>query len=139
MFSILSGEGRFGAPLSRGAPRRLPLHQIDQSAGHVIASDAQASVAAIDQAVLSYSRLCASIIEVSQSANLPVATGQSALAKMSAGLASLVEGREHIAAATRELLKVQRASTLEPVSFGCPNGLPQPGSCLDERAAARSR
>lgn len=106
------------------------MHQIDQSAGQVIASDTQASVAAVDQAVLSYSRLCASIIEVSNSANLPVAAGQPALAKIAAGLSALVEGRDLIAGATRDLLKVQRMSNLDVSNFGCPPELPKPSAKL---------
>ncbi len=104
------------------------MHQIDKSAGQVIASDTQASVAAIDQAVMSYSRLCASIIEVSHSANLPVTAGQPALAKMAAGLAALVEGREQIAGATRDLLKVQGRSNLAAVGLGCPPEFPEPSA-----------
>lgn len=104
------------------------MHHIEESAGQVIASDTQASVAAIDQAVMNYSRLCASIIEVSNSANLPVTAGQPALAKMAAGLAALVEGRELIAGATRDLLKVQGRSNLAAVGLGCPPELPRPSA-----------
>lgn len=111
------------------------MHDIEHSAGQVIAADAQASVAAIDQAVLSYSRLCASIIEVSQSANLPVTTGQPALAKMSAALAAVVEGRELVAEATRELLKVRGRSNLREVGFGCPPELPSPSAAREAHSS----
>lgn len=100
------------------------MHRIEESAARVVASDTQASVGAIDQAVMSYSRLCASIVEVSNASELPVTAGQPALAKVAAGLAALIEGREHIASATRELIKVQGASTLRETAFECPGGLP---------------
>lgn len=99
------------------------MHQIAETAARVVVSDTQSSVGAIDQAVMSYSRLCASIVEVSNAADLPVTAGQPALAKVAAGLTALIEGREHIASATRELIKVQNASTLRETAFQCPGGL----------------
>lgn len=113
------------------------MHNIEHSAGQVIAADTQASVAAIDQAVLSYSRLCASIVEVSHAANLPVAAGQPALAKMSAALAAVVAGRELVAGATRELLKIQGKSNLRTVGYGCPPELPVVGPLFETGEAAR--
>lgn len=100
------------------------MHQINQSSGKVIAADTQGSVHAIDQAVLSYSRLCASVIEVSEASRLPISAGQPALTRIAAGLAALIEGRAQIAEATRDLLKVQGVSTLKEMAFECPNGLP---------------
>lgn len=103
------------------------MHRIQENAARVIATDTQTSVGAIDQAVMSYSRLCASIVEVSNAAELPVTAGQPALAKVAAGLAALIEGREHIASATRELIKIQRSSNLNETAFHCPGGLPTSG------------
>lgn len=100
------------------------MHKIELAAAKVIASDAKSSVGAIDQAVMTYSRLCASIIEVSNASDLPVTTGQPALAKVAAGLTALVEGRELIAGATRELIKIQQASTVREAAFQCPGGIP---------------
>lgn len=99
------------------------MHEIDQAAGQVVAADTQASVAAVDEAVLSFSRLCASIVEVSGSAKLPVSTLQKALSSAAQGMLAAVHSREEITNATRELLKVQHASTLRTTSFGCPGGL----------------
>lgn len=101
------------------------MFKLDQAAGQVVAADTQKSVAAIDQALLSYSQLCSSIVEVSNSSGLPISVAQSALESTVSGLSALVEGRKDIASATRELLKIQKLSSLEPVSFGCPTGLPQ--------------
>lgn len=104
------------------------MHHITQSSGEIIAADTQGSVHAIDQAVLSYSRLCVSVIEVSGAAQLPVVAGQPALTKIAAGITALIEGRAQIAGATRDLLKVQKASSLREVGFQCPNGLPTPSA-----------
>jgi len=100
------------------------MHRIQETAAKVVASDTQSSVGAIDQAVMSYSRLCASIVEVSNAADLPVTVVQPALSKVAAGIAALIDGREHIASATRELIKVQKDSTLRETAFECPGGLP---------------
>lgn len=111
------------------------MHRIQETAAKVVAADTQSSVGAIDQAVMSYSRLCASIVEVSNAADLPVTAGQPALAKVAAGLSALIEGREHIASATRELIKVQHASTLRETAFQCPNGLPAASGRLNRETA----
>lgn len=100
------------------------MHHIELATAQIIASDTKSSVGAIDQAVMSYSRLCASIVEVSNASDLPVTAGQPALAKVAAGLSALVEGRELIASATRELIKVQQASTVREAGFQCPGGIP---------------
>lgn len=100
------------------------MYKISHSSGEIIAADTQGSVQAVDQAVLTYSRLCASLVEVSGVSHLPVSACQPALTKIVTGLNALIEGRAHIAGATRDLLKVQEASTLRETSFGCPNGLP---------------
>ncbi len=104
------------------------MHRIQETAARVVVGDAQSSVGAIDQAVMCYSRLCASIVEVSNAADLPVTAGQPALTKVAAGLSALIEGREHIASATRELIKVQAASNLRETAFQCPGGLPASGA-----------
>lgn len=98
------------------------MHKIEIAAAEVIASDTKSSVGAIDQAVMSYSRLCASIIEVSNASDLPVTAGQPALAKVSAGLSALVEGRALMAGATRDLIKIQQGSTVREHAFQCPGG-----------------
>lgn len=103
------------------------MHSIQETAAGVVAGDTQSSVGAIDQAVMSYSRLCASIVEVSNASDLPVTAGQPALASVAAGLSALIEGRAHIASATRELIKVQAASNLRETAFQCPQGLPASG------------
>lgn len=112
------------------------MHTIQEAAAKVVADDTLSSVGAIDQAVMSYSRLCASIVEVSNASGLPVTAGQPALANVAAGLNALIEGRQHIGSATRELIKVQRDSSLNTTSFQCPGGLPTSGTAKPDLAPA---
>lgn len=98
--------------------------KIEQAAGQVIAADTQASVAAIDAAVLTCSRLCGSIVEVSSASQLPIGLAQRALGAAADAMMAAVQGREGIATATRELLRVQNISTLDTTAFGCPDGFP---------------
>ena len=113
--------GAAGVAAIKGAPT---MFEIKESAGQVIASDTQDSIEAINQAIVACARLCGSIVEVSRAANLPAVAGQPALTKASTGLSALVEGRKDMTGAARDLLKVQKASSLDAVSFGCPDGFP---------------
>lgn len=114
--------------------------KIEKAAGQIIAADTQASVAAIDQAVLVCSRLCGSIVEVSASSRLPIGAAQKALASTAEAISAAVRGREEIANATRELLRVQGMSTLEATSFGCPDGFPTKPSAhaVEDEAVVRA-
>lgn len=96
------------------------MYAIETAAGNVVASDTQNSAEAIDKAVMSLAHLCASIVEVSSASNLPIVTAQSALTNAGSGLNKLIGTRHDLATATSEMLKVQKASNLETVGFGCP-------------------
>ena len=140
MFSPDNAEGNFPEPLLIAALREHAMLEIKNAAGQIIAADTQASIAAIDQAVLSCSRLCGSLVEVSASARLPVGTLQKALSNTAEAISAAVRGREEITFATRELRKVQAMSTLEATSFGCPDGFPLKLSALvpDDTAIAKA-
>ena len=96
------------------------MHNIEQSAGQVVADDTQKSLEAIDRAVTSLAQLCASIVEVSRAANLPATTAQGALTNAGEGLTKIIATRHDLGGATRELLKIRKASNLQTVGFGCP-------------------
>lgn len=100
------------------------MHTIDTAAGRVVADDTQASVEAIDQAVMSLANLCSSIVEVSRASRLPIGTAQTALANTGEGLAKLIASRDDMSRATFELVQIQKGSNLQTVSFGCPGGFP---------------
>lgn len=96
------------------------MHDIKAAAGRVIASDTQASVEAVDTAVMRLAQLCASIVEVSKASSLPVLAAQGALASAGDGLNKMIGTRNDIGQATRELRKIQKASNLQAEAFGCP-------------------
>jgi hypothetical protein len=100
------------------------MYKIETAAGRVVANDTQNSVAAVDQAVVSLANLCASIVEVSKASDLPIDTAQTALSSAGASLAKLIASREDMSRATREMIAIQKASSLQTVSFGCPGGFP---------------
>lgn len=100
------------------------MHNIETAAGRVVATDTQNSVDAVDQAVMSLAHLCASIVEVSKASRLPIGTAQAALANAGDSLTKLIASREDMSHATRELIAIQKASSLQTVSFGCPGGFP---------------
>lgn len=113
---VLADPPNSGCGISKGAL----MINIQESAGQVVASDTQNSIAAVDQAVASLAQLCASIIEVSKASNLPINTAQAALANAGNGLNNLIASRADLSDATYAMAKVQQASNLETVSFGCP-------------------
>ena len=131
---------RFAVSLS---PRPIPgavakeksMHTIKKTAGQVIAGDTSASVAAVDQAVASLATLCASIVEVSKASDLPVGIAQTALANVGASLNGVIASRAEVAAATRELIAIQRNSNLETMDFGCPGDRRPNGNLVEQPVA----
>lgn len=114
------------------------MHKIKEQVGHVVAADTQASVAALDMAVLMQSRLCASSIEAATDSRLPMAATQGLLESLSAGINGLVESRAKLATAVRHLNVIQGRSTLRETSFGCPNGVYPIKGALNEAVAVSS-
>lgn len=107
-------------------------------AGAVVAADTKNTVAAMDDALLSGVRMCASIIEASQGSNLPAAQSQKVLLSMTAGLSSVVAGRGDIVSAMRHLTAIKGKSNFAPENYGCPEGWPQfePSGSLKETATS---
>lgn len=114
------------------------MHDIKAAAGQVIANDTQNSVEAVDNAVLSLAHLCASIVEVSKASRLPVFTAQTALANVGEGLAKMISTRNDVGQATRELRKIQKASNLETVGFGCPPDYQPSAKLVDGKPASQA-
>lgn len=97
------------------------MHKVNKASGAVIASDTQASVAALDQAVLTQARLCASILETVGEAQLPMAATQKLLQSVAAGMSGLVASRTDMLCTVRTLNVLQMKSNLKETSFGCPD------------------
>lgn len=98
------------------------MYKISEKLGYVVAADTQTAVGSINDAIISQSRMCATIVEASIAANLPIGAVQSSLAAVSAGLRDMVANRAGVAEAIRELTEIQRMSNLKEVGFGCPLG-----------------
>lgn len=98
------------------------MYNIKQSVGGVIAADAQASVAALDSAVLMQTRLCASALEAAADSQLPIAATQGLLESLASGINVLVQSRAELAKAVRHINLIQARSNLRETGFGCPNG-----------------
>ncbi len=113
------------------------MHNIKQRVGEVVAADTQASVAALDSAVLMQTRLCASTIEASSDSKMPIAATQDLLESLSAGLNGLVQSRAELVKAVRHINLIQAKSNLRTVGFGCPNGL-QPIGYKDDVATVNA-
>jgi hypothetical protein len=99
------------------------MHNIREQVGSVVAEDTQSSVAALDTAVLTQSRMCASVIEAAADSKLPIDSTQKLLESLTEGLKNLVVGRADLASAIRELNLIQAKSNLRATGFGCPNGV----------------
>jgi len=98
------------------------MHEIKQRVGAVVAADTQASVAALDTALIVHSRMCASIVEAATDSNLPISAVQNLLDSLTSGICGLVASRADLAKAVHELAQIQSKSSLRETSFGCPTG-----------------
>ena len=96
------------------------MHKIKQAFGSMIAADTQDAVNALDTAMITQSRLFATVVETSADAKLPVGTPQKLLQSISAGMAGLVATRSDIVAAVTQINLIQMRSNLNATSFGCP-------------------
>jgi hypothetical protein len=97
--------------------------RIENTTGLVVAEDTKTTIAAIDRAILSETRLAGSIIEASEQSGLPMAHSQKLLEGMARGFGHLVAGRADMLSVVRQLTAIQGRSSLQVVDFGCPNGL----------------
>jgi hypothetical protein len=97
-------------------------HQIRKTVGSVVASDTQSSVAALDLAVVSQSRMCASVMEAAGDSKMPIGATQKLLEAMTSGLQGLAVSRADMVTAVRELRRIQADSSLVEEYFGCPGG-----------------
>lgn len=97
--------------------------KIQETAGLVVAEDTKTTIAAIDRAILSETRLAGSILEVSEQSGLPMAQSQKLLEGMVRGFDKLVAGRADMLAVVRHLTAIKGGSNLQVVDYGCPDGL----------------
>jgi hypothetical protein len=96
--------------------------ELKQGAGLVVAGDVQNAFSAVDDAILNSARMCVSVIEATQGANVPAQQTQILLRAITAGMSAVVEGRAEIVNALKQMISIKDQSNLAPVSYGCPDG-----------------
>lgn len=99
------------------------MFKIENTTGLVVAEDTKTTIAAIDRAILSKTRLAGTIIEASEQSGLPMQQSQKLLEGMARGFEHLIAGRADMLSVVRQLTSIKGASTLDVVDYGCPNGL----------------
>lgn len=96
--------------------------KLKEGAGLVVAGDVQSTVAAVDDALLNSARMCASVIEATQGAKIPVQETQRLLSAISRSLSLVVDGRAELVSAIKQMNVIKGQSNLPPVDYGCPDG-----------------
>lgn len=97
--------------------------QIEETTGQVIASELRDAIQATNQAILAQARLCVSIMETVSTTVAPVSTSQRLIEATASGITDAAASRANVSEAVRQMVHIQRASTLETVALGCPNGI----------------
>lgn len=108
------------------------MHNIKQASGSMIAADTQDAMNALDSAMVTQSRLFATVVETAAEAKLPVGTPQKLLQSISAGMAGLVSTRADIVTAVTQINLIQMRSNLNATSFGCPKVVEPDGNGVGE-------
>lgn len=96
------------------------MHNIKESSANVVAADTQASVTALDQAMLTQSRLFSTVVETAAESKLPVGTAQKLLHNLATSMAGLVASRADMVTAVSQINLIQMRSNLNATAFGCP-------------------
>jgi hypothetical protein len=98
--------------------------KIQDNIGSLVASETQGAMRAIDNAILSELRLCATLVEAFETTPLPVGRSQKLLQTLTSGLNHFVAGRGEMAQTVRTLTAIKTGSNLHETSYNCPNGTP---------------
>ena len=94
--------------------------QFKPGAGLVVAGDVENAVAAMDDALITGARLCASFIEATQGSDLAISQSQKVIKSLTSGLSAVAEGRAEIVTAVRHLTHIKAQSNFAPEDYGCP-------------------
>ena len=96
--------------------------ELKQGAGLVVAGEIRNAFSAVDDALLNSARMCVSVIEATQGANIPAQQTQRLLRSITASMTAVVDGRDEIVTALKQMLEIKGQSNLAPVDYGCPDG-----------------
>jgi hypothetical protein len=100
------------------------MHQIQDNVGLLVANETQCALRAIDNAILTELRLCATLVEAFDTAGLPVGRSQKLLQTLASGLNLIVAGRGEMAQTVRTLTAIKTGSNLRTTSYNCPTDKP---------------
>jgi hypothetical protein len=98
--------------------------KIQDNIGSLVASETQGAMRAIDNAILTELRLCATLVEAFETTPLPVGRSQKLLQSLASGLNHIVAGRGEMAQAVRTLTVIKTGSNLQETSYNCPSDSP---------------
>ena len=97
---------------------------IQDNIGMLVANETKGALRAIDDAILTKLRLCTTLVEAFEEANLPVGPSQKLLQSIATGLNHIVAGRGEIAHTVRTLTAIKSGSSLQETSYNCPGETP---------------
>ncbi len=112
----------------------MTIIKVNRPSAEVVAADCQQAAKALDTALLSQARLCASMLEANEQIGLPIATSQRLYKSMTSGMCGIVDNRTHLLSVITQLSSLHRRSNLSPVSFGCPDGVAAPSGSMEEQS-----
>ena len=97
---------------------------IQNNIGLLVADETQGALRAIDNAILTELRLCTTLVEAFEEANLSVGPSQKLLQSIATGLDHIVAGRGEMAHTVRALTAIKAGSSLKETSYNCPGEMP---------------
>jgi hypothetical protein len=100
------------------------MFDVQNNTGALIAEETKGALRALDYAILNELRLCTTLMEAFEETQLPIASSQKLLQSMASGINHIVAGRSEMASTVRHLRAIKAGSTLAPVNYNCPEGVP---------------
>lgn len=96
--------------------------ELKTGAGLVVAGDVRNAFDAVDDALLNSARMCVSVLEATKGTNIPAQQTQQLLRSITASMTAVVDGRDQIVTALKQMIAIKGHSNLAPVNYGCPDG-----------------
>jgi hypothetical protein len=97
---------------------------IQNNTGALVAAETKGALKAIDDAILTELRLCATLVEAFGETGVPVGSSQKLLQSLASGLNHFVAGRAEMAQTVRTLTALKSVSNLAETSYSCPKDHP---------------
>lgn len=97
---------------------------VENNTGALVAAETKGALKAIDDAILTELRLCATLVEAFGETSLPIGSSQKLLQSLASGLNHFVAGRGEMAQTVRALTAIKLGSNLVETSYSCPGEAP---------------